>query len=153
MTRADVLAYAQTLEFVPPCLHWGTCQACGVTVWWATWPVSAQPRAFMHHACVDGLRGRVVYSGECQLTEGERAGKAVCCPTEEDIAEFGQRWIVDDGVHRPYAATVEVDGAGDFLVGGVAWTPVDMVATAWLGPAEPYAPAALSEAMRRDREP
>ncbi len=151
MTRADVLAYAQTLEFIPPCLHWGTCQACGVTVWWATWPGSAQPTAFMHHDCTDGLRGRVVYSGECQLAEAERAGSE-CRPTHGLIGDFGPCFIIGDG-DRVQTATVRITSGSILLNGDPRYLQEYVEGLVWLGPAEPYDPAALSEAMRRDREP
>ncbi len=74
MTRADVLAYAQTLEFIPPCLHWGTCQACGVTVWWAEWHGMAMPAEFAHHPHSDGVVGNVIHGGYYRFSDLERDG-------------------------------------------------------------------------------
>lgn len=75
MTRAEVLAYAQTLEFIPLCLHWGTCQACGVVVWWADWRGAHLPRDFSQHRHDDGVTGNVIHAGHYQFSVLERAGR------------------------------------------------------------------------------
>jgi len=86
MTRAEVLAYARTLEFIPPCLHWGTCQACGVTVWWADWHGAAMPYDFRHHEHADGVMGNVVHAGYCRLTGVERDGRVATNPPRPPYA-------------------------------------------------------------------
>lgn len=72
MTRADVIAYARTLEFIPPCLHWGTCQACGTVVWWERDRYDDKP---FYHKHEDGVMGRIVEAGHCVLTDLERDGR------------------------------------------------------------------------------
>lgn len=86
MTRTEVLAYARTLEFVPPCLHWGTCQACGVTVWWADWHGAAMPYEFGRHSHPDGVVGNVIHGGHCLIDDLERDGRIAPNPPRPPYA-------------------------------------------------------------------
>jgi hypothetical protein len=146
MTRAEVLAYAATLEFIPLCLHWGTCQACGVVVWWAdTEGNRSIPMAFARHHCDVGpkvggqMTGVVVSCGEYLFTDAEREGKSTCAPTPHLVSTFGDGWTL--GVS---GVTCRVGDMTKQMATALGWTG---------GPSHPYDPAALSEAIRRDRDP
>lgn len=161
MTRAEVLAYARTLEFIPPCLHWGTCQACGVTVWWADAEGNhSVPMAFVRHRCDVGpqpagrMLGVVAPAGEYLFTRTERSDKTICEPTPALIHAFGKTWLEGESMGCNLASVwVEIHPGSDGTRVAVDTNAPDLDRLKWRGPLPPYDPVALSEAMRRDREP